>query len=61
MLYNKVKPERGFFLVITADVKEFPGKWTELFVLVVTPECTLKKLEVESGVFTGNWAIVDVD
>jgi hypothetical protein len=61
LLYNKNKPERGFFLVVQTTVKEFPGNWTELFVLTITPECTLKELEVESGIFTGNWAIVDVE
>jgi hypothetical protein len=61
LLYNKNWPDRGFFLVIHSTVKEFPGKWTELFVWMVTPECTLKQVEVESGIFTGNWAIVDVE
>ncbi len=61
LLYNKNKPERGFFLVINVEVKEFPGKWVELCIWMVTPECTLKCVKVESGIFTGNWAVVDVN
>ena len=61
LVYNKINPKRGLFLVVTSDAVEFPGKWLELFILMITPECTLKQLDVESGVFTGNWAIVDVN
>jgi len=58
LLYNK--NHQGFYLVVHASARDFPEKWLELSILLVTPQCTLKRLQVESGIFTGNWVIVDV-